>query len=191
MNYYTSNASYPLPCIGNAELRLHDMWRSLWEQHVAWTRMTIISAANQLPDLPVTAARLLQNAADMGAALSPYYGNSVATGFSSLIRSHLQIALQLVNAAKTGDSAAAAKAEKDWYANGADIALFLSSINPFISREAFQAMFYEHLALTKAEAVAILSKDYTTSVQLYDRIELDALAMADVISAAIFKQFQT
>ena len=32
-------------------------------------------------------------------------------------------------------------------------------------------MFYEHLALTKAEALTFLNKDYEAGVQLYDKIE--------------------
>lgn len=50
-------------------------------------------------------------------------------------------------------------------------------------------MFYEHLALTKSEAVSILNKDYQSSVKLYDKIEKEALEMADAITAAIVKQF--
>ncbi|MNY59427.1 hypothetical protein D3C86_1958780 [compost metagenome] len=50
-------------------------------------------------------------------------------------------------------------------------------------------MFYQHLALTKAEAVTLLQKDYKQSVQLYDAIEKGALVMADMISTAIIKQF--
>ncbi len=50
-------------------------------------------------------------------------------------------------------------------------------------------MFYEHLALTKSEAVSILNKDYQSSFKLYDKIEKGALEMADAITAAIVKQF--
>lgn len=50
-------------------------------------------------------------------------------------------------------------------------------------------MFYEHLALTKSEAVSILSKDYQSGVQLYDKIEREALEMADTISKGVIKQF--
>ena len=50
-------------------------------------------------------------------------------------------------------------------------------------------MFYEHLALTKAEALSFLNKDYEAGVKLYDKIEKEALEMADMITDAIVKQF--
>ncbi|UHA76262.1 acetylglutamate kinase [Paenibacillus sp. 481] len=163
--------------------------RSLWEQHVAWTRMTILSIAFNLPDLNFTTARLLQNAPDMGNALKPYYGEQIATTYGNLIRDHLVIAADLVKAAKAGDQQAADAAERKWYANGDEIAHFLSKINPYISYESFRNMFYEHLALTKAEAVAILTKHFQASINLYDQIEKEALEMADIITNAIIQQF--
>ncbi|UNK21310.1 acetylglutamate kinase [Paenibacillus sp. N3/727] len=183
--YFTTRSK----CISEAQVDLMNYMRLLWEQHVAWTRMAIISIVFNLPDIDVVLARLLQNAPDMGNALKPFYGESIAITYSNLIKEHLVIAAELVKAAKAGDTKAVADAEKRWYSNADEIVVFLSHINPYIPKEEFRKMFYEHLALTKAEAVAMLNKDYKLSVQLYDRIELEALEMADMISEAIIKQF--
>ena len=51
---------------------LHDGMRKLWEQHVAWTRLTIVSFAANTPELPATQARLLRNQTDIGNAIKPY-----------------------------------------------------------------------------------------------------------------------
>ncbi|WP_212935859.1 acetylglutamate kinase [Bacillus hominis] len=163
--------------------------RSLWEQHVAWTRLAIIGIIFNLPDINVTVGRLLQNATHMGLSLEPFYGENAVKKYSALIKDHLVIAADLVKAAKAGDQNAAAAIEKKWYANGDEIVEFLTSINPYIEKEEFRKMFYEHLALTKAEALAFLNKDYDSSVKLYDKIEKEALEMADTITDAIVKQF--
>ncbi|MDP2892714.1 MAG: LysM peptidoglycan-binding domain-containing protein [Bacillota bacterium] len=175
--------------ISMAELQLRNALRSLWEQHVEWTRMAILSMANDSPDAPYVTARLLRNAPDMAALLRPLYGDANADNFERLIREHLTIASELVKAAKAGDTAAAAKAEKDWYANADDIAYFLSRLNPYWPQEETRSMLYEHLALTKAEALAILNKEYEKSIELYDRVEQQALGMADVLAMGIVRQF--
>lgn len=113
-------------CICKAELKLRNKMRLLWEQHVAWTRMTIISIVFNLPDVNFVSARLLQNAPDMGNSLRPYYGDHAAKTYTTLIREHLVIAADLVKAANAGNAQAAADLERKWYANGEQIVQFLS-----------------------------------------------------------------
>jgi hypothetical protein len=175
------------PSFSPSELR--DTLRTLWEQHVAWTRMTIISAASGNPDLNATITRLLRNPTDMANALKPFYGEANAAKFEQLIRDHLVIANQLVAAAKAGNTVLADSLEKQWYANSDEIAKFLHSINPYIPEDSFRNMLHEHLAMTKAEAVARLNNDYMKDIALYDNIEKQALMMADAISGGIIKQF--
>ena len=50
-------------------------------------------------------------------------------------------------------------------------------------------MWYEHLTLTKREAVAILNSDYAASIVTFERIEKEALMMADEFSNGIIAQF--
>jgi len=179
------NASY----ISVQEDWLKSSMRLVWEQHVYWTRLTINSIVFNLPDVNFTTARLLQNATDMGNLLRPFYGDNIAEKFTSLIRNHLVIAAELVKAAKANDQNAAADAERRWYENGEGISEFLSAINPYISKRDFQVMFFKHLELTKMEAVFIIQKDFGASIATFDKIELEALQMADTITAAIVKQF--
>lgn len=175
--------------ISKTELDLRNTMRLLWEQHVAWTRMTIISIAEDLPDLDLVTKRLLRNPIDFEMALKPLYGNENAAKFRNLFTAHLVIAAQLVNAAKVGDNNAAADAEKRWYANADEIAAFLNCINPYLPKAALITMLHEHLALTKSEAVAILNKDYAAGIALYDQVERQALSMSDALSEGIVKQF--
>lgn len=52
-------------------VELNQKLRSLWEQHVYWTRLTVNSIVGRLPDEKETTARLLRNAGDFAAALEP------------------------------------------------------------------------------------------------------------------------
>jgi len=48
-------------------------------------------------------------------------------------------------------------------------------------------MLFEHLALTKDEAVAMLTANYEARIAIYDEIEHQALTMANVMAAGIIK----
>ncbi|MCE5284454.1 MAG: hypothetical protein LLG02_01200 [Pelosinus sp.] len=171
------------------EVGLMNSMRILWEQHVAWTRMTIISIAHCLPDLDFTVKRLLRNPKDFEVLFRHFYGDEKAREFAALLKAHLVIASELVKAAKAGDSRAAARIEADWYKNADEIAAFLSSINANWSEEELKTMLHEHLVLTKDEAVARLSGRFARDIAIYDEIEQQALDMADALTAGIVEQF--
>lgn len=172
-----------------SKLNLSNTMRMLWEQHVYWTRMTIVSMINNLPDVNFVTARLLRNPLDFEEVLRPIYGYDIAREFAELLEAHLVIAAQLIAAAIAGDTMAAKEAEVKWYANADEIATFLARINPYWSKKEWQTMLYEHLALTKSEALAILNRQYEQSIEIFDRIEPQALTMADVMTRGIIKQF--
>ena len=57
--------------------------RKLWEDHITWTRLYIVSAIADLPDKDATARRLLQNQTDIGNAIKPFYGDAAGTKLTS------------------------------------------------------------------------------------------------------------
>jgi len=180
----------PPTSISKAEVDLMNVMHMLWEQHIFWTRMTITSIIKDLPDVDLVTKRLLRNPLDFKRVLKPFYGDELASQFSDLLKSHLVIAAQLVKAAKAGNNKEATDAEKRWYENADEIAVFLGRINPYWSQEDWKIMLHEHLRTTKAEAVNILTNNYEESIREYDGIEKQALTMADMMAKGIVKQFQ-
>ncbi len=172
-----------------AQLRVSDTNRRLWTEHVLWTRFFIISTAFCLPDLPFVTKRLLKNPRDFADEFRPFYGEQTATRFEKLLAEHLLIAAQLVNAAKSGDTAEVEKQRKKWYANAEDIARFLSRINPFWSECVWRDLLFDHLRMTEDEAVQILTGQYERSIKKFDDIQAEALQMADVMTCGIIQQF--
>lgn len=184
-----SSLPYTPDEISKAQLDLSNYIRMLWEQHVTWTRLTILSLVFDLPDVDLVTNRLLRNPKDFEALLKPLYGDMTASRFADLFTEHIVIAAELVKAAKAGDNRAAADAEKRWYANSDEIAAFLASINPYWSQENWRTMLYNHLAITKDEAVDMLTGKYGEGITTFDQIENQALEMADMMTTGIVNQF--
>lgn len=168
----------------------HDGMRQLWEDHIVWTRMFIVSASGDLPDLAVTTDRLLRTQDDIGDAIKPFYGEAAGERLSSLLRQHILGAAALLTAAKAGDSAGVEAASAAWYANGDEIAAFLAEANPrHWALADMQAMMRDHLDLTLSEAVARLEGRYADDAAAYDAIHVQILHMADMLSDGIIAQF--
>ena len=163
--------------------------RKLWEDHVTWTRLYIVSAIAGLPDAGATAQRLLQNQDDIGDAVGTFYGDEAGDALAALLRSHILIAADLIDAAKAGDSARVSSDVAAWYANADDISEFLAAANPAWPVETLKAMMRGHLDQTLAEATARLNGDWEADIAKYDEIHLHILHMADALSNGIVEQF--
>jgi hypothetical protein len=168
----------------------HDGMRKLWEDHVTWTRLAIVSFAGGLPDLQATEARLLQNQSDIAAAIRPYFGAAASRQLRDLLRAHILGAVALLQAAKASDNAALTRAHDAWYANGNQIADFLASANPRNwPRGEMRSMMKAHLDETLKEAVDRLNGRFTADVADYDAIHRTILEMADMLSDGIVARF--
>lgn len=164
--------------------------RKLWEDHITWTRVFIISAVAGLPETDTAAGRLLQNQVDIGNAIKPFYGDAAGNQLTALLRDHILIAAKLITAAKSGDTATFTTENKNWYDNANQIAAFLNSANPdHWALNDMQTMMKSHLDLTLQEAVARLKADWPGDVIAYDMVHTEILGMADMLADGIILQF--
>jgi hypothetical protein len=168
----------------------HDAMRKLWEDHVTWTRLFIVSAAAGLPDKDVTTQRLLDNQTDIGNAVAEFYGRDAGNKLTALLKDHIVIAAEIVTAAKAGDEAKVASANKRWHDNATEIATFLHGANPkHWPLATLQSAMDMHLQQTLDEATNRLKGDYAADVKDYDHVVEHILAMADILSNGIIEQF--
>ena len=164
--------------------------RVLWEDHIAWTRLAIISLTTGSPDTQATVGRLLRNQTDIGNAVKPFYGKAAGNALTAKLRKHILIAADVVAAAKAGDKAKLTDAQARWQQNANEIAVLLNGVNPrFWRLGAMKADMSKHLALTTQEAVARLQGRWTADVAAYDRIHQHILHLSDTIADGIVKQF--
>jgi hypothetical protein len=172
------------------QLAFHDAMRKLWEDHITWTRLAIVSFAGGLPDLQATEARLVANQVDLGNAIKPFYGAAAGNRLTGLLKEHILGAVALLQAAKSGDADQIGKASAAWYANGHQVADLLHAANPRAwSRAEMRAMMKTHLDQTLKEADDRLGGRYAADARDYEAIHRHILAMADELSTGIMQQF--
>jgi len=161
-----------------------------WEDHITWTRLYIISALSNSPDLPDTTERLLQNQVDIGNAIRPFYGDVAADTLTTLLRTHIFIAADVLASAKANDSSALTANMLRWQANADDIGDFLGTANPSQWPAAeMRAMMRQHLDLTTDEVEARLHQNWPADIAAYDRVHLHILVLADQLTNGIVAQF--
>ena len=181
---------HPRVALSTKAVALRTDMRKLWEDHITWTRLAIISLESGTPDTEATVGRLLQNQTDIGNAIKPYYGKAAGNELTKQLRTHILIAADVIAAAKAGDSAKLAEAQARWVENADQIATVLNSVNPrFWKLRALKAEMHMHLDLTTQEAVARLPGPWAADVAAYDSVHEHILHMSDLLSAGIVKQF--
>ena len=182
--------SMPVAVRTAKQLAFHDAMRKLWEDHVTWTRLAIVTFADGSKGFDATATRLLANQVDIGNAIKPFYGKAAGKALTKLLQSHITIAVEILQAAKAGDTAAFTEATKRWDANARAIADFLHAANPHSwGRKMMRSDMRVHLKQTLAEAADELAGDYAGSVAEYDHVHRHILRMADMLSSGIMAQF--
>ena len=178
------------PTLTKKAVTLRTDMRKLWEDHITWTRLAIISLESGTPDTEATVSRLLQNQTDIGNAVKPVYGNPAGDELTRQLRSHILNAADVIAAAKGGDSAKLADAQVRWIQNADDIAKVLNSVNPrYWKLPVLKAEMQMHLDLTTEEAVARLKGDWTGDVAAYDKVHQHILHMSDLLANGLIKQF--
>jgi len=163
--------------------------RKLWSDHVFWTREYIMCAVRGTDDADAAAGRLLRNQDDIGNAIVPYYGEDAGHKLTDLLEQHILIAVELVAAAKAGDTDKFATEDGRWTQNAEDIAAFLSGANPNWPKADVMDLLAQHLKLTKGEATAIIQQDHAGAVETFDDIYNEIIVLADALYDGLVAQF--
>lgn len=183
-----ATASKDMP-FNKASCNLQMAERKLWIDHVSWTRGFIISDLSSLEDKDLVLERLLKNQDDIGDSIKPYYGEEAGNKLAALLREHITIGGQVINAAKSGNKDDLEKHNKLWYENADKIADFLSTANPNYSNKTLKDMLHKHLEFVTAQVVARLNKDWKADISSYDKGEDHMIMFADTLIDGIIKQF--
>ncbi|MGH2891909.1 MAG: hypothetical protein ACRDPM_01390 [Solirubrobacteraceae bacterium] len=171
-------------------MALHDDMRALWEAHGTWTERAIVDFVGGLPDTDLVVARLLSNQTDIGNAVKPYYGVAAGSKLTALLKAHINAAVGVLKAAKSGKAQSVATAKAAFFANGNQVAAFLRAANPHHwALSAMRTMMRIHLNQVIALAVDELDGHYAAAIRLYGVYIDHIIDMADMLSTGIIQQF--
>jgi hypothetical protein len=161
--------------------------RDLWSQHMEWTYATVSAFVADSPGFDASVSRLLQNQKDIGNAIKPFFGKAAGNTLTELLSEHIDLAVPVLVAARSGDDDALEKAVASWYENARQIGRFLARAIP--SSNDARGMMRTHITQTIAYASDQLQGDYAKSINHYDKAEHHMLMLADELSAGIIKEF--
>lgn len=171
------------------EVELLEKMNLRWQEHILWTRLLLISIAENLNDLEATQTRLLKNPKDIADVFKLYYGNEIGDEIEKLLTEHLAIGKDLIVALKNNNQEYANLLNTKWYLNADKMAEVFSRINPFYPKKEICRMLYEHLRLTTIEVIARLKGDYIGDINAYDMIQNEILKMSRFFVSGIVEQF--
>lgn len=176
-------------CLSAKMVQLLGDMRKVWIDHTIWTRSYIVSAISNRPDQQAVLDRLLRNQQDIGNVIKPYYGEAAGNQLSELLRSHILIAGQIIDAAKANNQEELKTLNADWHKNADTIAKFLSDANPNWTFKELQDMLYTHLELITEIVLACIRGDWEADIAATDKNEIHMIELADLLTAGIVKQF--
>jgi hypothetical protein len=127
---------------------------------------------------------------DLGNAVKPYYGAAAGNKLTALRKAHINAAVGVLEAAKSGNEQSVATAKAAFFANGNQVAAFLHAANPHHwALSDMRTMMRAHLNQVIALAVDQLDGHYAAAIRLYGVYIDHIIDMADMLSTGIIQQF--
>ena len=161
----------------------------LWLEHIVWDHAyTVAATANRLSEAQAIADRLMRNQEDIGRAFALYYGARVGKQITALLKEHIMIGGNLIEALKSNNKPSIMRLKEIWFQNGEQITQFLHHISPQLDQRELSAMFRTHLRLATQDAITRLRKRWHENIRISDQSLKLMLAFADYLAKGILMQ---
>ena len=172
------------------QLKLPNLLRELWLGHIFWVRNVSIAAFDK-NDLAAKVAeqQAVANAKAIAASIEPFYGTPAKESFFKLLAGHYGAVKAYLVATVAVDAAAQATATQTITSNAEEIAVFLSKANPYLPKDALNALLLAHGSHHIQQIQQLKDRQYEAEAQTWEEMKNHVYQIANATADALAKQF--
>jgi hypothetical protein len=171
-------------------IQVAESLRELWLGHIFWVRNVSIATINR-NDLAAKVAeqQAVANAKAIAASIEPFYGASAKESFFKLLAGHYGAVKAYLVATVAGEPVAQGRATQTITSNAEEIAIFLSKANPYLPKDAVNALLLAHGSHHIQQIQQLKDRQYEAEAQTWEEMKNHVYQIANATADALAKQF--
>lgn len=164
--------------------------RKLWEDHITWMRSYLHDRTTNAPSLQATTERLMKNQRDLGESVRDFFDEQSSETVTNFLLTHITIMGNLAQDLKKKDLSTFASDRQKLFQNANQLAEFLNKLNPENwPLEVVTFFLQDHLTLLLRWLESHVNADWTTSIEVYEKLHEEILQISDAYAYGIAKKF--
>lgn len=150
----------------------------LWTDHIIYTRQAIFSIPAGSGDVSVLTTRLDNNQSDIGNLIRPYYPAEDVDSLISLLKSHINIAAQIISSTTSTTAL-----QTQWQENAIEIVNLMEKMNPiYWPAMSTQPLWSEHMRLTNVQIDSRKTSKWQEDIDAFDANHRCMIDFADLFA---------
>jgi hypothetical protein len=171
-------------------IQIAESLRELWLGHIFWVRNVSVAAIDR-NDLAAKVAeqQAVANAKAIAASIEPFYGAAAKESFFKLLAGHYGAVKAYLVATVAGEPVAQGRATQTITSNAEEIAIFLSKANPYLPKDAVNALLLAHGSHHIQQIQQLKDRQYEAEAQTWEEMKNHVYQIANATADALAKQF--
>lgn len=164
--------------------------RDMWVGHAFWVRAVVTETLNGNKKAAESAEKqAVNNAKQLADSVEPFYGKAASDDLFKLLAGHYTGVKKYLLATRAKNSANQEAARNEMFGNAEQIAVFLSSANPNLPKDAVKGMLMAHGGHHVMQIQQLADKQYEKEAQTWEEMKNHMYGIADALTVAIATQF--
>jgi hypothetical protein len=157
---------------------------------VFWVRNVVVAElAGDRAAQKEAEKQVVANAQAIAASIEPFYGAEASKKLFTLLAGHYGAVKAYLDASIAKNAGKQTEATTALISNAGEIAVFLSSANEYLPKDAVEGLLKAHGAHHIAQIQQLQAKDYASEAQTWATMTRHIYVIADALADALAKQF--